>query len=143
MQINFLHLHSPLFFGAKNYGLKLDEKSAPGVEMTYHREYGEVWLRKPNNKGGYYEGIIPRENVACMEPTLPLVETPTAKLPSGELTVAYTPTSEVETKAAEVIQEAEDRAKKSRQRTTVKPTAQASTPTDHVFAGPGAGKTHD
>lgn len=65
MRINltFAELHTPLFHGGRNFGLKLDNNKFSGITLIYDRTEKELWITH-NNK----TAIIPTSNVVSMTP---------------------------------------------------------------------------
>ena len=105
IDIRFAHLHTPLFFGGKSFGDKLEHGKHEGLAMTYDTE--EPWIRVFwKNR----EGLVPMSNVASLSP---MEEKPFA----------------VDIEKPKAV--------------TGPIKAQVSSPTDHVFAGMGAGLVKD
>src|SRR5271165_1106186 len=65
MRINlvFAELHTPLFLGGRNFGLKLDNVKFNGLELVYDQTEKELWIT--HNKK---TAIIPTSNVVSMTP---------------------------------------------------------------------------
>jgi hypothetical protein len=104
LELEFAELHTPLFLGGKNFGLKLHSVKPGDPELIY--DQSEKELHVTHNKK---MAIIPISNVVSMTPSQgPRIE-PVKK--------EFTAPKKIK--------------------------AQVSTPMDHVFAGEGAGKTHD
>lgn len=66
IDIKFAEVHTPLFMGGVNHGVKL-EKDKRGMKLVYDREHEELYIFHAGNIG-----IIPKGNVAIMVPTNPL-----------------------------------------------------------------------
>lgn len=103
IELTFAELHSPLFLGGTNHGMKLGDAYKKGHVLVYDRAEKELVVT--DAKGN--EAIIPLTNVACMWPR----------------------------KEAKPIS-----IEKALPQATARASAQVSSPTDHVFAGPGKGK---
>lgn len=85
IEMQFVHLHTPLFFAKKNWGEKLFSKSAKGnLKMVYDRDCGELHLECEKHKT-----IIPVTNICSMDPidSVQRMETPTtdAVKPRGKV----------------------------------------------------------
>jgi hypothetical protein len=137
VEIEFAETHGPLFVpqgqsgpqgkGGKNMNTKLSDEKFNGIRLIYdrrHRELHVYWEKRRT--------IVPREAVAFMwEPGEQL---PPAKQGAGGTTTTVVkpvePTSPKPVVKAQVGGPADVAAK-----------AQVSTPTSHVFEGPGKGKT--
>lgn len=65
MKINleFAELHTPLFLGGRNFGLKLDNNKFSGLNLVYDQTEKELWITH-NNK----TAIVPTSNVVSMTP---------------------------------------------------------------------------
>lgn len=63
LELEFVELHTPLFFGGINFGTKLDPTKRTTMRLVYDRTEKELWVY---NKDKYT--IVPRENVANMTP---------------------------------------------------------------------------
>ena len=61
MKIKFAELHSPLFFGSRNFSTKLDVVRYAGLRLDYDRKEKEL-IAVYNNQ----MAIIPSSNVASM-----------------------------------------------------------------------------
>lgn len=118
IEISFLHLHSPLFFAKRNWGEKIDSAvhHKGKVEMVYDRELGEVLIKCEK-----HTSIIPISNVVSMTPVSDSLEEQAAAGPQIVANPLVNPPKG-----------------KPGPKTILKP--QASSPHDHVFAGPGAGQ---
>jgi hypothetical protein len=104
--LSYAELHSVLFLGGVNHGLKLGDVYKKGHELIYDRAEKELIVRFSDKKGDH-EAIIPLTNVASMHPRKEAKPIPIEQaLPQP----------------------------------TARASAQVSSPTDHVFAGPGKGK---
>jgi hypothetical protein len=129
MELSFLHLHGPLFFGNKNWGEKLQQKSAKGtLKMIYEKDWN--WVRINHET---YESVIPISNVVSMT----LITPRTQDCPQKTDTVA--PVEVVRRGRPPLALGAHGSVATSHSSAL---TSQASTPHDHVFAN-GAGKTRD
>lgn len=116
IKLTVLDLHNPFFIGGKNFSSKsgstLDATAWP-LSMEYDREWQEVVV--------VYKGVvkvIPMSNVASMTPANPAeldIDTKDVVFDPVKVVPSFPPTGKVK--------------------------AQASGPTDHVFAGKGGGKT--
>lgn len=110
MRINleFAELHTPLFLGGRNFGLKLDKVRFGGLVIIYDQTEKELWVTH-NDK----TAIIPTSNVVSMTPDMGKKELEEGPKP---LAVPEEP----------------------RPRGRPKFNSQVSTPTSHVFGeGPG------
>lgn len=109
MKINlcFAELHTPLFLGGRNFGLKLDNNKFTGLELVYDQTEKELWITN-----GGKTAIIPTSNVVSMTPAPILLEEvlPQAKAVSQ----SNLPPEKFKTNLS----------------------SQVSTPTSHVFAKP-------
>jgi hypothetical protein len=106
IELSYAELHSVLFLGGVNHGLKLGDVYKKGHELIYDRAEKELIVRFSDKKGDH-EAIIPLTNVASMHPRKEAKPIPIEQaLPQP----------------------------------TARASAQVSSPTDHVFAGPGKGK---
>jgi hypothetical protein len=64
INLNFAELHTPLFLGGTNWGVKLYTHQAKGhLVLTYDREEKELLIRHKNDIS-----IIPTSNVVSMSP---------------------------------------------------------------------------
>lgn len=117
LDVIFVHLHNPLFFARKNWGEKIDiRNTAKGkVSLVYDRDTEELEIKCEGSTA-----FIPKSNIVSYEPMPQEVEVQAIKL------------------LEPVINPLVNKAKPG-----PKTKAQASSPTDHVFAGAGAGKTND
>lgn len=121
INLSFVELHSPLFFAEKNWGQKLElAKVRSGTiritEMIYDRADKELCLRGQSDKG-FFEGFVPSSNIISYTP-----------LPEG--------LGALKAPIAELVNPLVNPPK-------AKVKAQVGAPNDHVFAGPGAGKTNE
>lgn len=62
INVQFAELHTPLFLGGKNFGMKLDTSKLAGLKMTYDRAEKEL-IVEWNKKTAY----LPSANVASYE----------------------------------------------------------------------------
>jgi hypothetical protein len=121
--LKFAELHTPLFLAGTNLGLKLNPRERKGLEIEYDRAEKELWVHW---NGGM--AIVPSTNVASMtlwQADAALLTTDKIGLDSG---AAILGARDVEVVPLPLI-------------TKTKVSAQVSTPTSHVFEGPGAGKS--
>ncbi len=127
ISLEFAELHTPLFLGGKNFGLKLNSKLPSDPLLVYCRRADKLYVVHCNKLA-----IIPSSNVVTMTPV-------DAASFIQELTYAV---------AQQAVQEPAEPQKLDDQ-SNMKPalpkkqqSAQVSTPTSHVF-GEGAGKKRD
>lgn len=117
--LSFAELHTPLFLGGRNFGLKLSKDKFSSLELSYDQTKKELWV---TNEGK--TAIIPTSNVVSMTPA----DEAAGKEDKGgpiPLKEALPPPN---------MQQGPAHAKRS--------SAQVSGPTAHVFH-PGPGKTRD
>jgi hypothetical protein len=123
IDLRFAETHAPVFIsgelGGVNLGMKLEPKKRTGLTLQYDREHKELLVTFNGNTA-----IVPSTNVVTM-----IAAGPTA----AKISVA-------EVKAA---QKADTPVPSPLPTGGLHPAfqAQVSSPTDHVFAGPGKGKT--
>lgn len=133
MKMSFVELHTPLFLGGVNWGVKLYEKNGKGsLTLDYDREYKELIV-----KYSQWACIIPSTNIASMtldgEGMEQVEQKSHAAVAGIERAQVSSPTTNV--------QNAPEVKKLGRPAKVIN--SQASTPHDHVFAGEGKGRTHD
>lgn len=121
IELEFAELHSPLFLGGRNLGMKLDGKRYAGIGLSYDRVEKELVVDW-NDK----QAIVPTSNVVSMWPRYIFHE----EHDEYEITAIQEDKEDVLKSA-----EAPKRGRPPR------PTAQVQTPMGHVFMGPGHGKT--
>lgn len=68
IKLSFAELHTPLFLGGKNFGLKLISKNTTDPDLTYDQSEKELWVE--HNKK---IAIIPCSNVVSMTPFAPSI----------------------------------------------------------------------
>ncbi len=122
IEIEFAELHNPLFLAGTNLQLKLEPAKRTGLKLEYDRAEKEL-LVTYNGK----TAIVPTTNVSSMTPaTKPVV----IAVPSQQA-------------AANMSDPERDKIVAAQQAAGKQPrvTAQVSGPHDHVFAGPGHGKS--
>lgn len=147
IKLKYAELHTALFLAGTNLGLKLDPRQRSGLEIEYDRTEKELWVHW---NGGF--ALVPSTNVASMTlwPSdaellttdrvfIPLLAPDVTRLPpfdaGGEPDAADQNTQV----AAAARQRQESLA--VAQKPKAKATAQVSTPTSHVFEGPGSGRS--
>lgn len=125
INLTFVHLHSPLFFARKNWGDKLDTNNIHRgkIELVYDRDVQELMI-----KCGDKVAFIPATNIVSYEPEV-----------THNVHSLVAPRAEMR----ELNLQQEEPARKKPGPKPKIPDAQVSTPTSHVFAGPGAGKTNE
>jgi len=110
IELEFAELHTALFLGGKNHGLKLHNVRPGDPELIYDRAEKELWISH-NNK----VAIIPLSNVVSMTPTIESLK----------------PQPEAQEPVVQTV-------KTAKFQKTI--SAQVSTPTSHVFRGEGGGE---
>lgn len=128
LKLTFAELHTPLFLGGKNLGLKLSNTPLTNLDLVYDQIEKELWVTY-NGK----IGIIPTSNVVSMTPhTVSLIKND-EELCGVEVEKPKEPKPLHPMKRPKKIQ-GHDYSD-----------AQVSTPTSHVFGeGPGkTGQEHD
>lgn len=100
MRINlcFAELHTPLFLGGRNFGLKLDNDKFSGLGLVYDQTEKELWI---TNEGK--TAIVPTSNVVSMTPAPKAKAVSQSNLPPEKFKTnlsaqVSTPTSHVFTK---------------------------------------------
>lgn len=126
--IQWAELHAPLFLCATNLQLKLDPKIRAGLSMEYDEEKRHLYVTFNNGKGAVQTARIPETSVLSMVEAAPVVRSGRAVVGSDIGIDSRDPPGRVEQFTSGI---ASARAVE----------AQVSTPTSHVFAGPGGGST--
>jgi hypothetical protein len=84
IELEFAELHTPLFLGGKNFGLKLMATPQTKIELIYDRAEKELWVNF-NGK----TAVIPTSNVVSMTPkglaeVIPLDQNQVQTAPTGK-----------------------------------------------------------
>lgn len=111
VELEFAELHAPLFLGGKNHQLKLTAGAKTGIRLVYDRGEKELLVYWTSPNGKAHLAIVPASTVLSMWP-----KTLDEPIP-------------IKPKPPKV------------ERPTARATAQVSSPTGHVFEGPGKGKS--
>lgn len=116
VELSFAELHTSLFLGGTNWGLKLYKKQPKGeLLLAYDRQAKELLIKHKKDIA-----IVPSSNVASMTPmpeSLEEVNEEHGKAPNPLVPAKAKPGPKPNL------------------------SAQVGSPSDHVFQGPGAGKT--
>ena len=134
IELVFAELHTALFLAGTNLGLKLNKTHTglgqrTGLHLIYDREEKELLVYWNKSLA-----IVPSTNVASMTPANPEV---LGDLPA-ELDVK--PVMAITPRPNQTLKEVATTVNTTKTKSG-KTNAQVSTPTGHVFEGPGAGLT--
>lgn len=133
MEMSFVELHTPLFLGGVNWGVKLYERCAKGtLKLDYDREHHELVISFQK-----FKCLVPSSNIASM--TLKGFELEQYEQKT-HAQVAGIESAQVEAPTT-TIQNKPEVKKLGRPAKVIN--SQAATPHDHVFQGVGKGRTHD